>query len=170
MRLLIYLHYLHLLIKSSNRTPGSRFYSDLLDTWADSVCIHQLVFKALGCSYNLRLLPINAHVTWWPRCSIVQVWASHGSQNQGKTLLQHSQRCHKGEFRQVSISARQRSLRCGQNHRGPFLRATLPMTAESWARAIADTEETKGLITPTPRLVSAIIVGLCHCMIAITTV
>ena len=31
-------------------------YSDLLDTLADSVCIHQLVLKALGCSYNCRRL------------------------------------------------------------------------------------------------------------------
>jgi len=30
---------------SGNRTPGSRFYSDLLDT---SVCIHQLVLKRLS--------------------------------------------------------------------------------------------------------------------------
>jgi len=28
-----------------NRTPGSRSYSDLLDTLADSVCIHLLVLK-----------------------------------------------------------------------------------------------------------------------------
>ena len=61
-------------ITSGNRTPGSRFYSDLLGS---SVCIHQLVlkrrnFKALGCSCNCRRLadgsfhdPINAHVTWW---------------------------------------------------------------------------------------------------------
>ena len=34
-----------LVITSGNRTPGSRFYSDLLDTLADSVCIHQLVLK-----------------------------------------------------------------------------------------------------------------------------
>ena len=27
-------------LTSGNRTPGSRFYSDLLDTLADSVCIH----------------------------------------------------------------------------------------------------------------------------------
>jgi len=37
-----YLIYLH---SSGNRTPGSRFYSDLLDT---SVCIHQLVLKRLS--------------------------------------------------------------------------------------------------------------------------
>ena len=34
-----------LYIYSGNRTPGSRFYSDLLDTLADFVCIHQLIFK-----------------------------------------------------------------------------------------------------------------------------
>jgi len=29
-----------------NRTPGSRPYSDLVDDWADSVCIHQFVLKS----------------------------------------------------------------------------------------------------------------------------
>jgi len=33
------------LLSSGNRTPGSRSYSDLVDTQADSVCIHQLVLK-----------------------------------------------------------------------------------------------------------------------------
>ena len=33
------------LVTSGNHTLGSRFYSDFLDTWADSVCIHQLIFK-----------------------------------------------------------------------------------------------------------------------------
>jgi len=32
-------------ISSGNRTPGSRFYSDLMDT---SVCVHQLVLKRLS--------------------------------------------------------------------------------------------------------------------------
>ena len=37
------------------------------------------------------------------------------------------------QFRHVSISAQQRSLRCGQNLCGPFLRATLPDGAlERW--------------------------------------
>jgi len=48
---------------------------------------------------------------------------------QAAAILQVSQRCHMGEFRQVSISARQRSLRCVQNLRGSFLRATLPNRA-----------------------------------------
>jgi len=30
---------------SGNRTPGSRSYSDLVDTWADSVCIYQLLLR-----------------------------------------------------------------------------------------------------------------------------
>ena len=81
-------------------------------------------------------------------------WLSYGGQNEDKTLLQHSQSCHRGEFRHVSISARQRSLRCGQNLRGPFLRATLPMTVGSCARTMAYNGKTKGLITPLPRWVS----------------
>ena len=43
-------------------------------------------------------------------------WSSYGGQNEDKTL-QRSQFCHKGEFRHVSISARQQSLRFGQNVR-----------------------------------------------------
>ena len=39
--------FLFVVVLSGNRTPGSRSYSDLVlvDTWADSVCIHQLVLK-----------------------------------------------------------------------------------------------------------------------------
>jgi len=44
--------------------------------------------------------------------AIDQVRASHGGQNEDKTLLQRLKHC---EFRHVSISAQQRSLRCGQN-------------------------------------------------------
>jgi len=85
------------------------------------------------------------------------VRASHGGQNDDKTLLQRSQRCHKGEFRHVSISARQQSLWSGQNLRGPFLRATLPITVRS---SDGGHGETKGLITPPPRWVSAQFVSL----------
>jgi len=52
---------------------------------------------------------------WWPPCSIDQIQASHGGQNEGNTLLQHSQHCHKGEYWHVSISAQQQLLRCGQS-------------------------------------------------------
>jgi len=50
-----------------NCTPGSRSYTDLVDTWTDSTCIHQLVFelhsKAAYVMYvdgSLWLVPINA--------------------------------------------------------------------------------------------------------------
>ena len=78
---------------------------------------------AIGCSYNCMRLTYGSfqltHMSrddhavlmielWWPKLR----W----------TLLQHSQHCHKGEFRHVSMSAQQRSLQCGQNLRGLFLR------------------------------------------------
>jgi len=71
--------------------------------------------------------------------------------NDDRTSLQRSQRCHKGDFRHVSISTPQQSLRCGQNLRGPFLRATPQMTVGSCVRTMADNGETKGLITTPPR-------------------
>ena len=132
-------------VTSGNRTPGSRFYSDLLDTLADSVCVHQLVLKRRSKSQAARiiawLVPINAH-------HVMFNWSSHGGQNENRTLLQRSQRCRKGEFRHVSISTQQRLLRRGQNLRVPFLRATPPMTVGSCARAMADNGGAKGLITP----------------------
>ena len=70
------------LLPSGNRTPGSRFYSDLLDTSADSVCIHQLCqvsFKALGCSYNFPL----------PGCKdyVAQFFPYHECNNQPYTAV-----------------------------------------------------------------------------------
>jgi len=32
-------------ITSGNHSAGSRFYPYLVDTWADSICIHQLILK-----------------------------------------------------------------------------------------------------------------------------
>ena len=92
---------------------------------------------------------------------IVLVRASHGGQNEDKTLLQCS-RCHKGdEFWHVSISARQQSLRCGQNLRRPFLTATLLDHAlERW-RTWGD----KGAHNSTTKVsFCTSITRLCHCM------
>jgi len=63
--------------------------------------------------------------------------------------------CHRGKFRHASISARQQSLQCGHNLRRPFLRATL--ADDSWIVRSSDggNGETKGIITPQPRRVSA---------------
>jgi len=80
-----------------------------------------------------------------------------------QTLLQRSQRCHKGKFRHVSISTRQQSLRCGQNLCGPFLRATLYTADGSWIVHSSDGGhgETKVLITPPPGWVSAQLLYVC---------
>ena len=106
-------------------------------------------FQALGCSYNYRRLTDRSfQLTHMSRDDqLIEPWRP----NEDRTLLQRSQRCHRGEFRHVSISTRQRSLQCGQNLPGPFLRATLPMTVGSCARAMADNGKTKGLITPPPK-------------------
>jgi len=112
-------------------------------------------FKALDCSYNCRHLTYGSfqltHVTWWPCCLIDQASVSHGSQNEDKTLLQHSQRCHKGEFWYVSISARQQSLRCGQKQNLSWELMTVGLCTQ----AMADNGKTKGLITPPRKWVSA---------------
>jgi len=78
-----------------------------------------------------------------------------------KTKTKRYYSAHKGELRKISIIARQRSLRCGQNLRGPFLRATLPMTVGLCTQAMVDNGETKGLITLPPRWVSAQLLFVC---------
>jgi len=50
-----------LITTSGNCTPGSRSYSDLVDTCADYVCIHQLVLKPVQSLPVQGLVPINAH-------------------------------------------------------------------------------------------------------------
>jgi len=46
---------------SGNRTPGSRSYADLVDTWADSTSSYQPLFKRLPIfGGSLWLIPINA--------------------------------------------------------------------------------------------------------------
>jgi len=64
-------------------------------------------------------------------------------------------------FRHESISTRQQSLRWGQNLRGPFLRATSLMTVGLCRSSDGGHGETKGLITPLPRWVSAQLLYVC---------
>jgi len=40
------------LFSSGHHTPGSRLYSDLVDSWADYTSIHQFIFKP--CSKSAR--------------------------------------------------------------------------------------------------------------------
>ena len=138
---------------SGNRTPGSRFYSDLLDALADSVCIHQLVLKRrskqLVCSCNCRQLTYGSfqltHMSHDDHTvQLIQFERAMAAKNGDKTLLQHSQHCHKGEFRHVNISARKQSLRCRHNLCRAFLRATLAMTVGSCARVMSATWRQKG--------------------------
>ena len=122
-----------------------------------STSSYSSVVQALGCSHNCRRLTCGSfqltHVTWWPRCSMIELWRPKRRQNIITALM----RCHKGEFRHVGISTRQQSLRCGQN----LLRATLPMRVGSCAWAMADNGETKGLITPPSRWVSTQLLYAC---------
>ena len=112
-----------------------------------STSSYSSVVQALCCSHNCRQLTYGSFQLTHISHDDHAVQSSHGGQNEDRTLLQRSQRCHNGEFRHVSISTRQRSLRCGQNLRGPFLRATLPIVRSS----DGGHGETKGLVTPPPR-------------------
>ena len=101
--------------------------------------------KALGCLCNCRRLVCSSFQLTHMSCDdhtvqLIEPWRPRQRQNVNTALTMLPQ----GEFRHVSISARQQSLQCGQNFRGPFLRATLPMTVELCARAMADTGRQKG--------------------------
>ena len=87
--------------------------------------------------------------------------------NKDKTLLQRSQRSHQGECRHVSVIARLRLLRCGQNLREPFLRATLPIVRSSDGGQRGDKRAHN---SNTKVSFCTIIIRLCRCMIAITRV
>ena len=129
-----------------------------------STSSYSSVVEALGCSHNCKRLTYGSfqltHMSRDDHAALFN-WSLRGGQNEDRTLLQRSQHCRNGEFRHVGISTRQQSLRCGQNLRGPFLRATLPMTVGSCARAMADNRETKGLITPPSRWVSTQLLYVC---------
>ena len=93
----------------------------------------QVLFKALGCSYNCRQLTYGSfQLTLMSHDDhAVQLIKPLRPKQRQNIIKMHSQHCHKGEFWHVSISAQQRSLKCGQNLRGPFLKATLLTTVGS---------------------------------------
>ena len=138
-----------------------------------STSSYSSVVQVLDCSHNCRRLTYGSfqlmHMSR-DEHAVQLIKPSHGDQNEDRTLLQCSQRCHKGEFRHVSISTRQRSLWCGQNLCGPFLRATLTMTVVSYARAMADNGDKRGHNSTAKVSFCTIIIRLCHCTIAIMTV
>jgi len=131
-----------------------------------STSSYSSVVKALGCSCACRRLAYGSFQL--THTTTLFNWSSHGGQDDNKTLLQRSQRCHKGVFRHVSISARQQSLRCGQNFRGPFLklhcRWQLDHALERWR-----TRGDKRAHNSTTKASFCTIVRFCYC-IAITMV
>ena len=87
----------------------------------------------------MRLVPINTHhvkTTLFNCSSSSEPWQPEWRQNIITALTTLPQ----GWVLARSISAQQQSLQSGQNLRGPFLRATLPMTVGSCAQAIADNQ------------------------------
>ena len=71
--------------------------------------------------------------------------ASNGGQREDKNLLQRSQLQQHGEFRQVSISERQRSYLYGLNLCGAFIRAVLAMNFDESDRAMVADRTAKRL-------------------------
>jgi len=100
---------------------------------------------------NLRLVPINAHVTWWPRCSIDQLiepWWQKRRQNVITALT---------TLPQGWVSTRKHQCTTAVTTMWTEFSWAFPesYTIGSCARAVADNRKTKGLITPQPRWVSA---------------
>ena len=113
-----------------NHTPGSRV--------------------ATGCNSLVMQARINLHVTRGS-CSVDQVSNANSVQKEDKNLLQRSQLCQHGKFRQVSVSGRQRSHLYGQNLCGAFVRAVLSTNVKESIRAMAANGTTKMIIPPPPR-------------------
>jgi len=147
----------------------------IMDPWADSVCIYQLVLKphSKGCPYeiyvtSLRLIPINAcHVT----TNAVEVKWAMAARRKTKIkmivltlfpsgwVLVHK---HSGGW--------WRSWWHDQNLCVSILKAVLSMTAEASAWAMAANGKTKHHTSTTKVSFSIKIIRLGQCMIAITMV
>ena len=136
--------------------------------WKGPIELERIEFISLmPCYWDydsiiLLIITLRAHLRtnilgWLLKCT--------GIKKEDKTLLQHSQLSQHGEFRHVSVSERQRSRPCGQNLRVPFLRMVLsPEVGESAQANYGGHGETKALVSPPPRWVSAQL--LCGCVTA----
>ena len=111
----------------------SRSFSDFVDTWADSVFSTHSVLIQWPCYLN---------------------WASNGSEIQTQiiTALTTSP---PGWVWHISVNVRWQSWQCSQNLCEPFLRAVLPMIVKVGHSSNSGRWETKALITPPARWVSA---------------
>ena len=138
-----------------------------------STSSYSSVIESLGCSYNCTCMWLTCglfqlmHVTWWPRCTFN--WSSHGGPNEDNVIAALTT-LPQGWVSTCKHQCTTVIIRCGQNLRGPFLRATLPMTVGSCARAMADTGDKRAHNSTTKVSFYTIIIRFCHCMIAITRV
>jgi len=104
-----------------------------------------------------RKLAVYNYTAYWQTLNKAWVWTGGYKQS----LLRYAQVQSRTCYQECGCHLYSNLIRCGQNLRGPFLRATLPMSVGSWARAMANNGETKGLITPPSRWVSAQLVYVC---------
>ena len=161
-------------LTSGNRTPGGRFYSDLLDT---SVCIHQLVLKrssrALGCSqHNCKWLSYGSfQLTHMSRddhaVQLIEPWRPKRRQNIFIALTTLPQRW---------VSARKPQYTTAITTMWTESSWTFPesYTAdESWNVRSSDggqRGDKRAHNSTTEVSFCPIIIRLCHCTIAITRV
>ena len=148
-------------LSSGNRTPGNRFYSDLLDTLAD---LHppahtQASLKSLGCSYNcMRLTCASLQLTHMSRdnhaVQLIEPWRPKWRQNVITALTTLPQRWDSTRKHQCTTAITTMWAESSWAFPESY-------TTGSCARAMVDKQETKGLITPPSRWVSAQLLYVC---------
>ena len=140
-------------------------------SWAPSQDVIPLRQSTTRASQVLQYVPINAHATWQPRSVDREQWRPKGRQDIITALSQLSQH---GEFRHVSVSERQRSRQCGQNLRESSCAFPKGCTATGSRRERSSNggqrRDKSVHISTTKVSFSAIILILCHYLIASTTV
>ena len=110
--------------------------------------------RLLAYAVNLRLVPINAHATWCPCCSIDRAMAAKTKTNVITALTTLPQGW-------VSTCKRQYTPAITTMWTESSWAFPASYTTGSCARAMADNGETKGLITPPSRWVSAQLLYIC---------
>ena len=128
---------------SGNDTAGSRSYSDFVDTWTYSLCIHQLVLKTHSQAVRIMYKAI---------CVTTGEVNSRG-QKEDKRLIQHSQLRHRGELWHIE-SVHYSAHHCvDRTYAFPESHAA----DKSYIRSLSnwDNRKRKGLEPPPSRWVSA---------------
>ena len=103
---------------------------------------------------NWWLVPINAHVTWWHAVHLIEPWRPKQRQNVITALTTLSQGW-------VSTRKHQCTTAITTMWTESLWAFPESYTTGSCAPAMADNWETKGLITPPPRWISALLLYVC---------